>query len=704
MGLNENSLSAQNSAMSWSAFTQPCVAKLKSMGSTSNLYPNNNPDGWGMVWYDYSSTLISQDWRNDIPAINDPLFDDAVDALEISNPRIVMGHVRNSTNVEGIDDPHPFIRRYGGRSYSFIHNGMVNTDQIFQLITSADDTWLTAYPPTDYDGEYVDSEIYFLWILLNIHQQNGNIMQALKSALTPIRNSNNNATMNFVLSDGMDLYAYRNCGTSDTTHPLEYFYYEYQHQPNRNYYYTGVMTVPPAMLDSDFISHQMEINELVFLSSTGNIVRLPDFVSPSNYYTQKLGYHAGVNWAGFPIMSNSGEEVVSVLDYFTDSMRGGLSEVQGQQTTATWNQGPQAWINPDLVIDQYQLYKLTLATSSPSIHRETVPPGEITQAALIQPDVPVLSSVAANTEYWVSYTLFPSQNIRDAFGASWSNVKSVRAEDWFYSIPPVNPKGGISEAVELYSWITTGKNMNYGKGYIVTFKNNQSSFTWNRSYAPLAISAGKEKAEFFVWEDTPDYVVIDVIDVENPSEVKEVGVMQGDTCVGAVKTDTFPCQILAYPDYEDTTPLTFEVVYDSKAQPSSHYAYEVLDLDDFAFNDGQIIAEKDGLYQVKLGTGDSGYANNPNNKVKAISNYPNPFNPDTNISFTLSVNAEANIRIYNLKGQIVREMGVKPYKSGVNTINWDGRDNSHNPVSSGIYFIRINTGNESHTHKMLMMK
>ncbi|MCB5272232.1 MAG: T9SS type A sorting domain-containing protein [Candidatus Cloacimonetes bacterium] len=37
-------------------------------------------------------------------------------------------------------------------------------------------------------------------------------------------------------------------------------------------------------------------------------------------------------------------------------------------------------------------------------------------------------------------------------------------------------------------------------------------------------------------------------------------------------------------------------------------------------------------------------------------------------------------------------------------MNWDGKDDSYNPVSSGIYFIRIKTENESHTHKMLMMK
>lgn len=130
----------------------------------------------------------------------------------------------------------------------------------------------------------------------------------------------------------------------------------------------------------------------------------------------------------------------------------------------------------------------------------------------------------------------------------------------------------------------------------------------------------------------------------------------------------------------------------------------MLDLSNFTFNGGSIIPDRDGLYQVKLSGSDIGYAGNQANKVRTISNYPNPFNPDTNISFTLSEKAEANIQIYNLKGQIVREMGVKPYKSGVNTINWDGRDNSYNPVSSGIYFIRIKTGTESQTHKMLMMK
>lgn len=366
------------------------------------------------------------------------------------------------------------------------------------------------------------------------------------------------------------------------------------------------------------------------------------------------------------------------------------------------------WSDPDLPLGQISLYKISLTNSSPQIHNMTSSQAQygyrIADGSLINPAVPVLTSVVADTPYWIGYTLLPSQNIKDAFGPDWLKVKSVRAEDWFYSIPPVNPKGGELISEPLYSWTTTGKNMNYGKGYIVTFKENMNSFTWNRSYAPVILSAGKDKATSFIWEDKPDYVVIDVVDVDNAESVKEIGVLQDGTCIGAVKTDIFPCQILAYPDFENPAPLSFEIVYDSKAQPSNHHAYEMLDLNDFAFNEAHIVPEKDGLYQVKLNGNGSGQGTNAASLVRTISNYPNPFNPDTNISFTLSEKAEANIQIYNLKGQIVREMGVKPYKSGVNTINWDGRDNSHNPVSSGIYFIRINTGSESHSHKMLMMK
>lgn len=85
-------------------------------------------------------------------------------------------------------------------------------------------------------------------------------------------------------------------------------------------------------------------------------------------------------------------------------------------------------------------------------------------------------------------------------------------------------------------------------------------------------------------------------------------------------------------------------------------------------------------------------------------NYPNPFNPTTTISFNLAQNANANLRIYNLKGQLVKTLLSAPTQAGNHSIVWEGDDDSGRAVSSGIYFYQLNTENYSSTRKMLLMK
>ncbi len=714
MGVNGNNLSESSTYDStyW-GFTNPNLHKMEQLS-------HNNPHGWSLVWYDYSD--LGQQLnpyhivRRSHEAYNDQVFEVTVNRIKwATSPRILLGHVRNATSGSStIPNPHPFVMRYHDMDFSFMHNGSVNADNIItNLINEVDPNWLSEHPLTT----GVDSESYFSWIMLNIHLENGNILQGLKRALWDLVDEPYiyGYDINFILSDGMDIYAYRN--TDDNDHPLAY-YYDVDYS-KRNHYLVGVASEFPNIDDTGFpynvsnvnwssnrVTHQIENNELVFFSSTGNIVRMPDFAHIDGLYTHKLGFFKGINWTGFPIMKSGGSAPINdVLSHFATSANGGLTRIT---YGSAWYQYSdylylQGWHPSDVTLDQKSLYKLHFEDDSPSIHMMSVS-GPMTDAVLIDPSEPVLSSVAANTEYWISYTLLPSQNIKDAFGDSWLNVKSVRAEDWFYSIPPVNPKSGFSSPAELDSWNPKGKNMDFGKGYIVTFKQNQPSFTWNRSYAPQITSPGKEKAEFFEWEDKPDYIVIDVIEVDNADNVLEIGVFQNDECIGAVRTDSFPCQILAYPDLDNHSPISFEIVYDSKAAPSKHYDYEMLDLNDFAFSQSHIVPKKDALYPIKLSGHVAGSGNCSARLVGTISNYPNPFNPDTNISFNLLDKAELNILVYNIKGQLVREMGLKQFQAGINTITWDGRDNASRPVSSGIYFIRINTGNESHTHKILMMK
>lgn len=87
-----------------------------------------------------------------------------------------------------------------------------------------------------------------------------------------------------------------------------------------------------------------------------------------------------------------------------------------------------------------------------------------------------------------------------------------------------------------------------------------------------------------------------------------------------------------------------------------------------------------------------------------LSNYPNPFNPETTISYSLKEASPVKIDIYNTKGQLVKnlENGVKA--AGDFKIVWDGRDNDGHAVSSGVFYYKMSAGKYSSTRKMVMLK
>ncbi|MCC6963509.1 MAG: VCBS repeat-containing protein [candidate division Zixibacteria bacterium] len=87
-----------------------------------------------------------------------------------------------------------------------------------------------------------------------------------------------------------------------------------------------------------------------------------------------------------------------------------------------------------------------------------------------------------------------------------------------------------------------------------------------------------------------------------------------------------------------------------------------------------------------------------------LANYPNPFNPTTQISFALPKPAEVNLTIYNILGEKVVTLTEGARVAGVHSVTWDGRDSRGNNVASGVYFYRLDAGEFSATKKMLMMK
>ncbi|MYF57419.1 T9SS type A sorting domain-containing protein [Candidatus Poribacteria bacterium] len=92
-----------------------------------------------------------------------------------------------------------------------------------------------------------------------------------------------------------------------------------------------------------------------------------------------------------------------------------------------------------------------------------------------------------------------------------------------------------------------------------------------------------------------------------------------------------------------------------------------------------------------------------------LPNYPNPFNPETWIPYQLAKPAEVTLRIYAADGKVVRKLAVGQQPAGMyqnknRAAYWDGKNAQGEPVSSGVYFYTLTTGDFSATRKMFIRK
>jgi flagellar hook assembly protein FlgD len=85
-------------------------------------------------------------------------------------------------------------------------------------------------------------------------------------------------------------------------------------------------------------------------------------------------------------------------------------------------------------------------------------------------------------------------------------------------------------------------------------------------------------------------------------------------------------------------------------------------------------------------------------------NLPNPFNPQTTISFTHAERARATLSVYDVKGRLVRTLVDEMIGEGYQERVWDGKDASGSQVGSGVYFYRLTAGDKTLTKKMVFLK
>jgi predicted glutamine amidotransferase len=195
-------------------------------GALGNLrmLSSSNRDGWGVASFPAEPGLPCLNlplMRRGRPPANwysDTKFDLAVDEMVCLRPRAALGHVRaGGTGHQGIPDPHPFSHE----RWLFAQNGAIPVDTLVTLLSEDDIHYLNDHPP-EYVNGYVDSELFFLYLLKVMHQGQGSIEESLVRAVSDVAIVTGGTNrLNFVLTAGDTLYALR-FAPADSADPVMY--------------------------------------------------------------------------------------------------------------------------------------------------------------------------------------------------------------------------------------------------------------------------------------------------------------------------------------------------------------------------------------------------------------------------------------------------------------------------------------------------
>ncbi len=83
---------------------------------------------------------------------------------------------------------------------------------------------------------------------------------------------------------------------------------------------------------------------------------------------------------------------------------------------------------------------------------------------------------------------------------------------------------------------------------------------------------------------------------------------------------------------------------------------------------------------------------------------PNPFNPHTKIRFSIGSAAQVQLRIYDVRGALVRTLADRPFPAGLHELAWDGRTDRGGDAGSGAYFIHLAAGGRHENRKVILLR
>ncbi|MEW5702475.1 MAG: FlgD immunoglobulin-like domain containing protein [Candidatus Zixiibacteriota bacterium] len=205
----------------------------------------------------------------------------------------------------------------------------------------------------------------------------------------------------------------------------------------------------------------------------------------------------------------------------------------------------------------------------------------------------------------------------------------------------------------------------------------------------------------FLFFAIPASATVWVVNVQDFSfSPKNLTVMQGDTVrwqrVGGTHTTTSgsPCS----PDGLWSQVIDAgHTTYQRQFSQVGTFPYYCIPHCEFGMT-GTITVDR----AAAIGGGESG---DPLPRTASLEqNYPNPFNAATEIYFDLTIDATAQVAVFDILGRTVRTLESGYFSSGRHHVTWDATDADGRNVPTGVYFFRLVTDREAVTRKMVLLR
>lgn len=309
-----------------------------------------------------------------------------------------------------------------------------------------------------------------------------------------------------------------------------------------------------------------------------------------------------------------------------------------------------------------------------------------------------LNCYGGNDFAWIDYIVFPF-NDNGASGTisgsvtltgesdvedvviSINNLETNPDEDGFYSF--TMPIGSYEIMAILQGYETHLENVTIPAYSILDY-----NFTMLGIQPPVNLEISLENGNVDLTWDEPR--TLTAINSDSEESKKDV----------AARNDR---DLLYYKIYRNEDGGDFEFIY---ATMSTHFIQELTEHHLYGYAVSAMFSNSAESNLSEAVYAD--YSSSDNPEIPAITqlegNYPNPFNPTTEIKFSLASSSNVSLEIFNIRGQKVRTLLAEELEAGVHTSVWNGKSDDGSATGSGVYFYRFKAGNVRDMKKMILLK